>query len=142
MSSLTPDLSAADIVRYSINDIPPSLSASVQSSVNDINNHVGFWGNEPDFRITERLNVSFQPFSDLELEAVFEDHVNTWSEYQTNVALRAIYQNENADLVVVYSEQPDGSEHQCLLVDLRQATNPQDPSSILGHQDQKKDQAL
>ena len=83
------------------------------------------------------MNLSSR-FSDLELEAVFEDQVNTWSEYQTNVALRAIHQNENADLVMVYSEQPDASEHQFLLVDPRQATNPQDPSSILGHQDPKK----
>src|SRR5262249_25048060 len=35
-------------------------------------------------------------------------------------------------------EQPDGSEHQFLLVDPRQATNPRDPSSIGNNQDPAK----
>jgi len=72
------------------------------------------------------------------LEAIYEDQVATWSEYQTKAALRAIDQNPSADLVMVYSEQPDGSEHQFLLTDPRQATNPTDPTTIHGHQDPGK----
>lgn len=72
------------------------------------------------------------------MEAIYEDQVTTWSEYQTNVALRAIQQNSDADLVMIYSEQPDGSEHQFLLTDPRQPTNPTDPTSIRDKQDPNK----
>ena len=38
--------------------------------------------------------------------------------------------NPDADLVMIYIEQPDGSGHQFTLTDPRQATNPLDPTSI------------
>src|SRR5204863_9909912 len=44
----------------------------------------------------------------------------------------------DADLVMIYIEEPDGFEHQYLLTDPRQATNPLDPNSILGGQDPAK----
>ncbi|MHC5609675.1 MAG: hypothetical protein ACYTXA_01225 [Nostoc sp.] len=39
---------------------------------------------------------------------------------------------------MVYIEQPDGSEHQFLLTDLRQATDPSNPNTIGGAQDKAK----
>ncbi|MET4799256.1 alkaline phosphatase family protein [Bradyrhizobium sp. LB11.1] len=39
---------------------------------------------------------------------------------------------------MVYIEQPDGSEHQFLLTDPRQGTNPKDPNSIGANQDPAK----
>src|SRR5262245_1780585 len=54
------------------------------------------------------------------------------------MATHAIEANPNADLVMLYFEQPDGSFHQFLLTDPRQTTNPLDPNSILGGQAQAK----
>jgi hypothetical protein len=133
---LAPDLSTVHIARYSVDDIPPN--PAVQSSVDDINNNVGFWADQADFRFPERINPGLTNFSDQELEAIFEDQVVHFVDYQTRVALRAIQQNPNADLVMVYIEQPDGSEHQFLLTDPRQATNPLDPDSIYQNQDPAK----
>src|SRR5262245_22328535 len=39
---------------------------------------------------------------------------------------------------MIYIEQPDGSEHQFLAIDPRQATNPSDPNSIGQNQDPAK----
>src|SRR5262249_2745998 len=58
--------------------------------------------------------------------------------YQTKVGLRAISRFPNADLVMIYIEQPDGSEHQFLTIDPRQATDPRDPNSIGPNQDLAK----
>ena len=58
--------------------------------------------------------------------------------YQTDVGLRAIAQKPNADLAMIYIEEPDGFEHQFLLTDPRQATNPSDPTTIGAGQDQAK----
>jgi len=58
--------------------------------------------------------------------------------YQTRVAQRAIVKNPGADLVMVYIEQPDGSEHQFLLTDPRQASNPTDSTTIGANQDAAK----
>lgn len=136
---LAPDLSNVHVARYSGYDIPrSSADPNVIANVDDINNNVGFWGAQPDFRFPERMNPGITNFGDSELEAIFEDQVNTWVPYQTQVALRAITANPNADLVFVYSEQPDGSEHQFLLVDPRQASNPTDNTSIGNNQDQAK----
>ena len=136
VSALAPDLSTVHIARYSVDDIPPN--PPVQGSVDDINSNVGFWADQADFRFPERINPGLANFSDQELEAIFEDQVAHFVDYQTRVALRAIQQNPNADLVMVYIEQPDGSEHQFLLTDLRQATNPLDPKSIFQNQDAAK----
>jgi predicted AlkP superfamily pyrophosphatase or phosphodiesterase len=133
---LAPDLSTVHIARYTVNDIPPNLP--VQANVDDVNNNVGFWGDQDDFRFPERLNPGLGSFSDQELEAISEDQLNTFADYQTRLALRAIDQNPNADLIFIYFEQPDGLEHQYLLVDPRQATNPQDPHTILAGQDPAK----
>ena len=136
MSALAPDLSTVRIARYSASDIPPN--APVLSNVNDINSNVGFWGAQSDFRIPEKLSPGFNLFPDDELEAIYEDQVSHFLDYQTRVALRAIEQVPDADLAMIYIEQPDGSEHQFLLVDPRQPTNPLDPTSIGTGQDLAK----
>src|SRR5215510_14211407 len=136
VSALAPDLSTVHIARYSASDIPPN--AAVLGDVNDINTNVGFWGTQADFRIPERLSPGFNTFSDAELETIYEDQMRTFVDYQTRVALRALSQKPDADLAMVYIEQPDGSEHQFLLTDPRQATNPTDPNSIGAGQDQAK----
>lgn len=128
VSRLDPDLSTVRFVRYGTNYIPPN--AAVTFEVNDINTNVGFWAPQPDFRIPERLSPGFGSFPDLELEAIYEDQVATWMVYQTNVALRALGQVPDADLAMIYLEQPDGSGHQFTLTDPRQATNPTDAHTI------------
>lgn len=136
VSRLAPDLSTVHFVRYSANYIP--RNQAVLSFVDDINNNVGFWANQSDYRFPERLNPGLENFSDGELEAIYEDQVRNFVDYQTNVALRAINQNRNADLAMFYIEQPDGSEHQFLIIDPRQATNSRDPNSIGANQDRDK----
>ena len=56
--------------------------------------------------------------------------MKTFVEYQTKLAQRAIRENEDADLVMVYIEQPDGSGHQFTLTDPRQASDPTNPATI------------
>src|SRR5262249_38090757 len=129
-------LSTVHIARYSANDIPPN--AAVLGDVDDINTHVGFWAPQDDFRIPERLSPGFTGFADAELETIYEDQVRTFVDYQTRVALRSLERNPNADLSMFYIEEPDGSEHQFLLTDPRQATNPADPNSIGAGQDPAK----
>jgi predicted AlkP superfamily pyrophosphatase or phosphodiesterase len=136
VSTLSPDLSKVNIARYSANFIP--RPSTILKDVDDINNNVGFWAPQPDFRITEKLSPGFNKFSDNELEDIYEDQVRTFVDYQTRVGLRAIQQNSDADLALLYIEQPDGSGHQFLITDPRQATNPLDPLSIRENQDQAK----
>jgi len=136
VSAFAPDLSNIHLARYGSNFIP--RNTPVIADVDDINNNVGFWRPQADFRIPERLSPGFTNFSDLELETIYEDMVKTFVLYQTRVANRAIVKNPGADLVMVYIEQPDGSEHQFLLTDPRQATNPTDPSTIGANQDAAK----
>src|SRR5947208_2078088 len=124
VSRLAADLSTVRFARYSGSFIP--RNAPVLSVVDDINNTVGFWAPQPDFRIPERLSLGFGGFPDLELEVMYRDQVETWTTYQIQVALRAIAQNPDADLIMLYFEQPDGSGHQFTLTDPRQATNPLD----------------
>lgn len=136
VSNLAPDLSEVRIARYSANFIP--RNPAVLADVDDINNNVGFWLPQPDFRIPERLSPGFDNFPDSELEAIYQDQVRTFVDYQTRVALRSITQNPDADLVLTYLEQPDGSGHQFLLTDPRQATDFRDPNTIGVGQDQEK----
>jgi predicted AlkP superfamily pyrophosphatase or phosphodiesterase len=136
VSKLEPNLSTVRLARYSANAIP--RNTPVLADVDDINTHVGFWAPQADFRIPERLSPGFGPFPDLELEAMYENLVRTFVDYQTRVALRAIARNPNADLVMVYIEQPDGSEHQFLLTDPRQPTEFTNPNSIGAGQDAGK----
>jgi hypothetical protein len=136
VTMLAPDLSTIHLARYSVSDIPPN--PPVQNVVDDINTHVGFWAAQPDFRFPERLNPGLTSFSDQELEAIYEDQNATFVDYQTRVALRAIEQNPDADLLMIYIEEPDGSEHQFLLIDPRQASNPLDPTTIGQNQDPAK----
>ncbi len=136
VSKLADDLSTVRIARYSANFIPSN--PAVQNSVNDIINNVGFWAPQADFRITEKLSPGFTNFPDSELEAIYEDQVELFVDYQTRVATRAINQNPDADLVMLYIEQPDGSEHQFLLTDSRQATDPTNPNTIGAGQDLEK----
>jgi hypothetical protein len=136
VTNLAPDLSTVRIARYSANAIP--RNATVLATVDDVNNNVGFWAPQPDFRIPERLSPGFTNFPDAELEAAYQDQVRLFTDYQTRLALRAINQNPNADLVMIYIEQPDGSEHQFLLTDSRQPTDFTNPNSIGAGQDAAK----
>jgi len=128
VSQLAPDLSSVRFARYSANFIP--RNAPVLAAVDDVNASVGFWAPQPDFRIPERLSPGFTPFPDLELEAIYQDQVATFVRYQTQVALLAIARNPDADLVMIYIEQPDGSGHQFTLTDPRQATDPYDARTV------------
>jgi hypothetical protein len=101
-------------VRYSANFIP--RNAAVIGDVDDANESVGVWRPQPDFRIPERLSPGFDTFPDLELEAVYEDQGATFTAYQTAMARHAIRTNPDADLVMLYFEQPDGSGHQFTLM--------------------------
>lgn len=136
VSQLAPDLSVVRFARYGANFIP--RNAPVLADVDDINNSIGFWRPQADFRIPERLSPGFTNFPDIEIEAMYEDMVKTFVRYQTEIGERAIKNHPDADLVMVYIEQPDGSEHQFLLTDPRQGTNPKDPSSIGAGQDPAK----
>jgi predicted AlkP superfamily pyrophosphatase or phosphodiesterase len=139
VSQLAPDLSTVRIARSSVSFIP--RNAAVLADVDDINNNVGFWQPQADFRIVERIDAvpsTFVTFPDTELEAIYEELVREFVIYQTNVAMRAISRFPNVDLVMIYIEQPDGSEHQFLAIDPRQPTNPTDPNSIGGNQDPVK----
>jgi uncharacterized repeat protein (TIGR01451 family) len=139
LANLATDLSTVKIARYSANDIPrPADNPGVVANVDDINNNVGFWKPQADFRIPERLSPGFDKFTDPELEAIYEDQVKSFVEYQTDVAIRAIKQNNSSDLVLTYLEQPDGSEHQFLITDPRQATDYTNPNSIGAGQDAAK----
>jgi hypothetical protein len=136
VSFLAKNLSTVRFVRYGANFIP--RNAPVLSFVDDINNNVGFWRPQPDFRIPERLSPGFTTFPDLELEAAYEDQVTTFLAYQTRLAQHAIVANPGADLVMIYIEEPDGSGHQFTLTTQRQATDPRDPTTIGGNQDRAK----
>jgi hypothetical protein len=100
VSELAGDLSTVHIARYSANAIP--RNPAVLADVDDINTHVGFWAPQPDFRFPERINPGLDLFADMELEAIFEDQVRLFVDYQTRVALRAIERNSEADLVMIY----------------------------------------
>jgi predicted AlkP superfamily pyrophosphatase or phosphodiesterase len=127
-SHLAADLSAVRLVRYAATFIP--RNAAVIDVVDEVNGRVGFWAPQPDFRILERLSPGFGAFPDLELEAVYRDQVVTFTDYQTALALYTMRRNADADLVMIYLEQPDGSGHQFTLTDPRQPTDPADPASI------------
>jgi predicted AlkP superfamily pyrophosphatase or phosphodiesterase len=135
-TSFSSDLSTVHVAHSSFNYIP--RNNPVLGNVDDINNNVGAWDAQADFRIPERLSSGFTAFSDNELENIYEDQVRNFVDYQTKVALRAIAATPDADLAMIYIEQPDGSEHQFLITDPRQATNPTDPNSIGAGQDQAK----
>ena len=133
LTELSEDLSTVHLIRTSANFIPRNEAAI--EAVDDINTNVGFWQPQPDFRIVERITPGLEDFSDAELEAAYQDLVPSFVDYQTNVLLRAIAQNPDADLVLGYIEQPDGSQHQFLLTDPRQPTDFNDPNSIGDGQD-------
>jgi Type I phosphodiesterase / nucleotide pyrophosphatase len=133
VTHLAPDLATVRIARLSANFVP--RNAAVLADVDDINTHVGFWAPQPDFRIPERLSPGLATFPDQELEAIYADLVTSFVDYQTRVALRGIARVPDADLVMLYIEQPDGSGHQFLLTDRRQPTNIADPNSIGSGQD-------
>src|SRR5262245_27435028 len=88
IASMAPDLSTVHLVRYSANFIP--RNAPVIGDVDDVNQRVGFWRAQPDFRIPERLSPGFGTFSDIELETVYEDQVATSMAYQAAVATHAM----------------------------------------------------
>ncbi|CCE03969.1 alkaline phosphatase family protein [Bradyrhizobium sp. STM 3809] len=136
VSALAPDLSTVRFARYGANYIP--RNAPVLADVDDINENIGFWRPQADFRIPERLSPGFTSFPDVEIEAMFEDMVKTFVRYQAAIGERAIRKHPDADLVMIYIEQPDGSEHQFLLTDPRQGTNPKDPNSTGANQDPAK----
>jgi hypothetical protein len=131
VSTMAPDLSLVRFARYSANFIP--RNAPVLTIVDDINSNAGFWAPQPDFRIAQRLGPGFDPatFPDpYELEAIYQDQVRSFVAYQTSIALHALRQNQDADLVMIYIEQPDGSGHQFSLTDPRQPTNRFDNRTV------------
>lgn len=136
VSSLAPDLSTVRFARYGAYYIP--RNTPVVADVDDINNCLGFWRAQADYRIPERLSSGFSAFPDKELEAIYLDQVGTFTNYQTQIAKHAIAKNRDADLVMIYFEQPDGSSHQFWLTDPRQASDPLDPSTIGAGQDKAK----
>jgi hypothetical protein len=136
VSNLPPDLNNVRIVRYAANFIP--RNAPVIGSVDDVNNNVGFWSPQPDFRLTQRSAPGLASFPEIELEQAYVDLVKISEDYTARLVVRSIQQNSNADLVMTYFEQPDGSEHQFLLTDPRQASDPLNPNSIGSNQDQAK----
>lgn len=136
LGRLEPNLSKVRLARYSAYYIP--RNAPVLAAVDDINEHVGFWAPQPDYRIPERLSPGFDGFPDRELEAMYQDQVRSFVAYQADVAERAIRRNPGADLVMIYIEEPDGSGHQFTLTDRRQATDPRDPTTIGERQDRDK----
>jgi predicted AlkP superfamily pyrophosphatase or phosphodiesterase len=136
VSTLAPDLSTVRIARYAANFIP--RNTPVIAVVDDINANIGFWRPQSDFRIPERISPGFGSFPDLELETIYRDQVRSFIDYQTRIALRAIRENPDADLVMLYFQQPDGSSHQFLLTDPRQPTDFTNPSSIFEGQDSAK----
>jgi predicted AlkP superfamily pyrophosphatase or phosphodiesterase len=136
VTQLVDDLSVVRFARYGANYIP--RNAPVLEFVDDVNDTIGFWRPQPDFRIPERLSPGFESFTDEEVEAIYADQNKTFLEYQTDLALHAIEANPDADLIMIYFEEPDGSSHQFLLSDPRQATDPTDPTSIYDNQDRAK----
>lgn len=139
LTELAPDLSEVHLIRTFANYIPrPADNAEVLANVDDINNTIGFWRPQPDFRIAQRLSPGLEDFSDLELETAYAALDKTFIEYQTDVFLQGINRQPNADLALGYLEEPDGSTHQFLLTDPRQATDPSDPNSIGEGQDSDK----
>jgi predicted AlkP superfamily pyrophosphatase or phosphodiesterase len=128
VTALAADLSTVRFARYAANFIP--RNAAVVADVDDINERAGFWVAQPDFRIPERLSAGFSNFSDRELEAIYQDQVVTFVDYQTRVGLRALSANPEADLAMIYIEQPDGSGHQFTLTDRRQPTDPANPATV------------
>jgi predicted AlkP superfamily pyrophosphatase or phosphodiesterase len=139
VTTLAPDLSTVHFVRTAANFIPNnSVVPSVLANVQDVNNNIGFWAPQEDFRISERISPGLTSFSDRELEAVTNDVNDRFVRYQTRVGLRGIMQTPDADLAMIYIEEPDGLEHQYLLTDPRQATDPSNPNSILAGQDPAK----
>ncbi len=132
VTSLAPDLSTVRLARSSTTYIPRTkqngqlLDAAPLANVDDVNNNVGFWSAQSDFRIVERIDTNpstFVSFPDQELEGIYEAQIQDFVGYQTNLGLRAIAQNPNADVVMIYIEQPDGSGHQFTLTDSRQSTS-------------------
>jgi predicted AlkP superfamily pyrophosphatase or phosphodiesterase len=128
VTHLAPNLSTVRFMRYGANFIP--RNAAVLADVDDINANVGFWAPQPDFRIIEKISPGFDNFPDLELEASYRDQVRTFVDYQTRVGLRGMARVPEADLVMIYIEQPDGSGHQFTLTDPRQATDFRNPLTI------------
>ncbi|HEY5894201.1 MAG TPA: alkaline phosphatase family protein [Chthoniobacterales bacterium] len=139
VSRLEPDLSVVHLARSSVSFIP--RNAAVLGDADDVNNNVGFWQPQPDFRIVERIDAApstFAAFQDTELEAIYGELVREFPKYQARVGLRAISKFPNADLVMIYIEQPDGSGHQFFLTDPRQPTDFTNPNSIGAGQDAAK----
>src|SRR5262245_30067943 len=130
------NLAEVRFARYGANFIPQNAAALEEAD--GVNSTLGFWVPQPDFRIPERLSPGFADFSDEALEAMHEDQVDTFIAYQTKIALNAIDQNPDADLLMIYFEEPDGATHQYLLTDPRQASNSRDPSTIGSGQDAAK----
>ena len=137
VSQLAPDLSVVRFARYGANFIP--RNAPVLADVDDINNSIGFWRPQADFRIPGADRARASPISPTSRSRRCS---RTWSRPSCAIRPRsasARSQNHpDADLVMVYIEQPDGSEHQFLLTDPRQGTNPKDPNSIGANQDPAK----
>ena len=137
VSTLAPDLSTVRFARYSANFIP--RNAPVIADVDDINENVGFWAPAAGFPHPAAGEHELRPVlrrrargdvrgSGRDLRALPE----------RRRAARRSAAIPDADLVMIYIEEPDGSGHQFTLTDPRQATDPRDPESIFWNQDRDK----
>ena len=94
----------------------------------------------PTCRLRRRSPISASPSASVRVDAVTFRGDRTGGDvrgpgaylvaYQTSVGLRAIKQNQDADLVMIYIEQPDGSGHQFTLTDSRQPSDFLDNCSV------------
>jgi len=50
-----------------------AIESETADAVDDINNNVGFWAPQPDFRIPERLSLGSESFPDEDLKAIHAD---------------------------------------------------------------------
>ncbi len=132
-----PDLSNIRLARYGSNFIP--RNTPVIADVDDINENVGFWRPQADFRHSGAAELGLHQLPGL---VSSKPSTRTWSRPSCSIRpgspCAPIVKNPGADLVMVYIEQPDGSEHQFLLTDPRQASNPTDPTTIGANQDAAK----
>ena len=116
VSHLDPDLATVRFARYGANYIP--RNAPALAVVDDINENVGFWAPQADFRIPQRLSPGFGPLPGPRARADLPRPGRTFVEYQTAVARAGDHAaHPAADLVMIYIEQPDGSGHQFTLTD-------------------------
>jgi len=113
---------------------------AVLADIDDIHTTVGFWQPQPDFRIVEKLDAS-RPRSWLSPTRARGDlrgpRVN-WTKYQTNVVLRALAREPNAEPRYVLLRAAGRLRAPVPAHRSAQATDPTNPATIGAGQDQAK----